>query len=271
MLESQVRTHYASLEATKQATTPSGRSEGKGQVAPASKPLPTFGPSYSTHVIAPPTLLAAQEARESYAVRRDDQGRNAQTALEDEEQSANAHHGQGQEELSEEEQRIVAKLEKADREVRAHERAHQAAGAGLTGPAHYTYTRGPDGKQYAVAGEVSIDTGSEQSATATQAKLEQVVRAALAPSDPSAQDLAVAAQARRKLAEVAQDAREERQQASQSTDDAQEAEPAVGAPSPLAERASRAYQAQGAQDDQIRGVEHLGIYGQDNRAFDLVI
>jgi len=66
------------------------------------------------------------------------------------------------------------------------------------------------GQQYATSGEVSIDTGREQSADATAAKMEAVIRAALAPANPSSQDVAVAAQARQVLNEVAQEAREER-------------------------------------------------------------
>ena len=116
----------------------------------------------------------------------------------------------GAEELTEDEQQRVQELKKVDREVRAHERAHRAAGGTLTGGAQFTYTRGPDGQQYATSGEVSIDTGREQSAAATAAKMEAVIRAALAPANPSSQDVAVAAQARQVLNEVAQEAREER-------------------------------------------------------------
>ena len=71
--------------------------------------------------------------------------------------------------------------------------------------------RGPDGQQYAVSGEVSIDVSRANSAAATAEKMEAVIRAALAPANPSAQDLAVAAQARQVLNEVSQEAREERQ------------------------------------------------------------
>src|SRR5690606_10364040 len=50
--------------------------------------------------------------------------------------------------LSEAEQRQVAKLKERDREVRAHEMAHVAAGAGLvTRGASYTYQTGPDSQR----------------------------------------------------------------------------------------------------------------------------
>ncbi|ACV37473.1 hypothetical protein CAP2UW1_4232 [Candidatus Accumulibacter phosphatis] len=62
--------------------------------------------------------------------------------------------------LSVEEQRQVDVLRATDRNVRAHELAHIAAGAGLTGAASFTYQLGPDNQRYAVAGEVSIDISS---------------------------------------------------------------------------------------------------------------
>ncbi len=93
------------------------------------------------------------------------------------------------------EQKQVQTLRKRDREVRAHEQAHAAVGGELAGAPQYQYTVGPDGKRYAVAGEVSIDIGPEQDPKETIAKMEKVRRAALAPVEPSSQDLKVAAQA----------------------------------------------------------------------------
>lgn len=104
--------------------------------------------------------------------------------------------------LSREEQRVVRELQARDREVRAHEAAHQAAGAGLASGASYTYQTGPDGRQYAVGGEVQIDTGAERDPRATIAKMQRVIAAALAPAEPSPQDRAVAAAARATMAEA---------------------------------------------------------------------
>ncbi len=99
-------------------------------------------------------------------------------------------------ELSEEEKSAVQKLKKRDRDVKAHESAHMAAGGGIVqGGASYEYERGPDGKMYAVGGEVKIDTSSENDPQATIRKMKQVKMAALAPAQPSGQDRAVAAQA----------------------------------------------------------------------------
>jgi len=99
-------------------------------------------------------------------------------------------------ELSPEEQGVVNELRNRDREVRAHEQAHvSAGGAYIRGAVSYTYRRGPDNKSYAVGGEVGIDTSPEDDAGATITKMQAVRAAALAPSDPSAQDRAVAAAA----------------------------------------------------------------------------
>ena len=98
-------------------------------------------------------------------------------------------------ELSLEEQRIVSELQAADTNVRAHEAAHMAAGGGLTSPASYTYERGPDNKMYAVAGEVGISTSQGNTPQESLNKAQTIRRAALAPADPSPQDLKVAAQA----------------------------------------------------------------------------
>ncbi len=98
--------------------------------------------------------------------------------------------------FSVEEKKRIDELKKIDVQVRAHESAHQAAAGGLAGGKSFTYVTGPDGGQYAVAGEVQIDTSPiPNNPQATIAKMQQVQRAALAPADPSGQDLAVAAQA----------------------------------------------------------------------------
>lgn len=106
--------------------------------------------------------------------------------------------------LSTEDERMLQELQARDREVRAHEMAHVAAGSGLVrSGASFSYQRGPDGKFYATGGEVSIDTSAVPGdALATQRKAEQIQRAALAPAQPSGQDRAVAAQAARMAMEA---------------------------------------------------------------------
>jgi len=105
--------------------------------------------------------------------------------------------GQNASDLSEEEQAQVAKLKKRDQEVRQHERAHlSAAGQYAKGGANFEYQRGPDGVNYAVGGEVSIDTSPVPGdPEATIQKAEAIKRAANAPASPSSQDRNVAAQA----------------------------------------------------------------------------
>lgn len=102
--------------------------------------------------------------------------------------------GAGQ--LTPEEQAQVDKLKARDRQVRQHEQAHMAAGAGLvTSGASFTYQRGPDGVNYAIGGEVGINTLPGRTPDETIRRAQQIRAAALAPADPSGQDRAVAAQA----------------------------------------------------------------------------
>ncbi|MBF0225086.1 MAG: hypothetical protein HQK76_06495 [Desulfobacterales bacterium] len=102
-----------------------------------------------------------------------------------------------EDDLTDNEKAEVARLKRIDAEVKAHERAHMAAGGPyVKGGAQYEYQKGPDGKSYAVAGEVSIDTSPVQdNPKATITKMQAVRRAALAPSSPSSQDRSVAAMA----------------------------------------------------------------------------
>ena len=100
---------------------------------------------------------------------------------------------------------LLSELKKADTQVRQHEMAHVTAGSGVvTSGASFTYEQGPDGRNYAVAGEVSIDTapvpGDPQ---ATIRKMQQVKTAALAPASPSSQDLKVASRAAAMAAKAA--------------------------------------------------------------------
>ncbi|MEM1289566.1 MAG: putative metalloprotease CJM1_0395 family protein [Pseudomonadota bacterium] len=98
-------------------------------------------------------------------------------------------------ELTEAQERQVEKLKKRDAEVRAHEQAHAQVGGSYAGAPTYQYTKGPDGKKYATSGEVQIDSSPERTPEATIRKMEVVIRAALAPAEPSTQDQAVARQA----------------------------------------------------------------------------
>ncbi len=91
----------------------------------------------------------------------------------------------------------ISELASRDREVRAHERAHLSAAGGLAvGGMSLETVRGPNGRSYAVGGEVRIDTSPVSGdPRATIDKARQIRRAALAPAEPSTQDRRVAAQA----------------------------------------------------------------------------
>jgi hypothetical protein len=99
-------------------------------------------------------------------------------------------------ELTEDEEKVVEELKETDKKVRSHENAHKAAGGSLVRGASYSTTTGPDNKEYVTGGEVKIDMSAVNGdPEATIRKMQQVRRAALAPSDPSAQDRMVAQKA----------------------------------------------------------------------------
>jgi len=109
---------------------------------------------------------------------------------------SSANKGGGEDPLNSEDAQKIKDLKARETEVRAHEAAHSAAGGSLTGGVSFEYTTGPDGKSYIAGGEVSIDASAVgDDPEATIRKMDQVIRAATAPTDPSAQDRQVAAQA----------------------------------------------------------------------------
>ncbi|GEM_PF-1192459 len=100
-------------------------------------------------------------------------------------------------ELTEEEQKVVDDLKATDQEIKAHEQAHATVGGPYAGQPQYEYTTGPDGKRYAIGGEVPIDVSPiANNPDATIRKMDIVIRAALAPAEPSSQDKQVAQSAR---------------------------------------------------------------------------
>lgn len=107
--------------------------------------------------------------------------------------------GGPQEVVDPQEAKKVEELKRRDAEVRQHESAHlAAAGPYAVGGPRYKYVIGPDGKRYAVSGEVSLDTSEvPNNPEATVRKAQTIKRAALAPADPSMQDRRVAAEATR--------------------------------------------------------------------------
>jgi len=116
-------------------------------------------------------------------------------------------------ELDSEEKSMLVQLQTSDTKVRAHESAHLSAAAGIAvGGASFTYERGPDGRMYAVAGEVPISVSEGKDPQDTLEKMRQVEAAAMAPSDPSPQDHAVAASARSGELKALMDLQKEREE-----------------------------------------------------------
>ncbi|MGX1495024.1 hypothetical protein ACSSV1_000045 [Labrenzia sp. MBR-25] len=112
--------------------------------------------------------------------------------------------------LDKAEEKQVDKLKQRDQEVRAHEQAHARVGGAHSGAPSYTFQQGPDGKRYAIGGEVQIDTSKERTPEATIRKMQIVIRAATAPADPSSQDLKVAQQARAQISEAQAEVRQKK-------------------------------------------------------------
>src|SRR5574344_538156 len=106
------------------------------------------------------------------------------------------------EELTDEEQAKVTQMKERDTEVKTHEKAHQSAGGQYASAPSYETEKGPDGKSYVTDGHVNISISKEKTADATIKKMQQVIKAANAPAQPSGQDLKVAAQAQQTLNEA---------------------------------------------------------------------
>lgn len=108
-----------------------------------------------------------------------------------------------QQQAEQQEQQKIQQLKSRDQEVKIHEQAHAALGGSHAGSPSYSYELGPDGKRYAVDGEVQIDIspipGDPQ---ATIQKMQQVRAAALAPGEPSSADRRIAVQAAQQQAQA---------------------------------------------------------------------
>ena len=90
--------------------------------------------------------------------------------------------------------RVLEKFKNSDSQIRTHEQSH-AANGNTTTPISYKYQTGPDGKMYAVGGEVHLDTSLPSDPKAAAFKLSQIQRASSAPSDMSGADSHIAIQA----------------------------------------------------------------------------
>jgi len=162
--------------------------------------------------------------------------------------------------LTEAELKELSELKARDREVRAHEAAHQAVGGQYAGAMSFTYQRGPDGAQYAVGGEVPIDVspvaGDPQ---ATIEKMRVVRAAAMAPAQPSAQDRAVAAQAMQTMLQAQSELAAGESESTPGSSNAKD-ETAQGQ-SGIARQADETYRSVSA----MQGAE--GVFGQPTSLF----
>lgn len=127
-------------------------------------------------------------------------------------------------ELSPDQAADLDKLRERDREVRSHEQAHIATGGSvIASGARYTFQKGPDGQMYAIGGEVAIDAskvaGDPQ---ATQEKARKVRQAAMAPANPSGQDMIVASKAAQMEVEARTELQENSLAGGAGLDDVQE-------------------------------------------------
>lgn len=158
----------------------------------------------NNRVIAEDEQDSEQKNGEQQSNSDSEQQSNDDSPVNQGQESRSSEPGQDQQEQQQEvqEQRVIDQLKSRDREVRAHEQAHAAVGGALAGSPSYEYQTGPDGKKYAVGGEVSIDVSKTNDPESTIRKMQTVRAAALAPAEPSSQDRKVAAEASRNIAEA---------------------------------------------------------------------
>ncbi|MDX6017947.1 putative metalloprotease CJM1_0395 family protein [Shewanella indica] len=137
-------------------------------------------------------------------------------------------------------EREIDSLMKRDTQVRSHEQAHAAVGGIHAGQPAFEFEKGPDGKRYAVEGEVQIDVSVVNGdPLATMAKMKQVYAAAMAPVAPSMADIRVAAEAMRKYNQAREEAGTQRLAAAPKPELSQNL---LGAVDPAAEKSAPSFE-----------------------------
>lgn len=160
----------------------------------------------------PSTAASARDPYDSVTLSKEAKDKDAASSKADT-STPNNYQATGANGLTRDDVAKLTQLKARDVEVRAHEQAHlSAAGGHATGGASYTYEKGPDGRSYAVGGEVGIDLSKESNPSATIQKMQTIKRAALAPASPSSTDRQVAAQASVKEAQARQEVLKEQQE-----------------------------------------------------------
>lgn len=168
-----------------------------------------------------PVVYERPQVNQQLAQNQGENGQNALNQDNGEDPSAGRENAESRQQEQQEraEQQEIEELERRDQEVRAHEQAHAAVGGQYAGAPRYEFETGPDGQRYAVGGEVSIDISEESTPEETLRKMQQVRAAALAPAEPSPQDLRVASEANQRASEARSDiARDNAQDAQRNFD-----------------------------------------------------
>lgn len=161
-----------------------------------SKPAGEANPDAQQSTIRPVDESNKTERNQRRARSNENLGDGAESEERDAKANSQAQKGADGEPLTQQELELIQKLAARDREVKNHEQAHASVGGELAGAPSYEYEKGPDGKNYAVGGEVPITiqaVAGDPKATLVNAR--KVQRAALAPAEPSGQDRRVAARA----------------------------------------------------------------------------
>jgi hypothetical protein len=184
-----VNTEAVRRDNTQRETVPqlaaNEKSSAEPSLGPQADKLKTPGQAPQTLTYEKPISQTGQQLNTQNNSAQD----NGQDASEGKE---NAEEQQQQQQA---EQQQLTELQQRDTEVRRHEQAHASLGGQYASSPEYEYERGPDGRRYAVNGEVSIDISKVATPQETLRKAEQVKAAALAPAKPSVQDLRVATEA----------------------------------------------------------------------------
>jgi len=205
----------AAVSAVSSASTTTTERSGSPQPTVPVDPLTGLAPAGLTGLTAGlVSLLQDSETRQESAA-GNAAGEDDAEGVEGSEESSEDGAGQGaattvqaggaasQDGLTPEQQQVVAELERTDAEIKRHEQAHASAGGPYAGAPSYDYTRGPNGRLYAVGGDVQIDAAPVPgNPEATIQKMQIVRRAALAPANPSPQDQRVAAIAQQRITEA---------------------------------------------------------------------
>jgi len=86
----------------------------------------------------------------------------------------------------------IKELEKMDKAVREHEQVHKAVAGPYAGEITYRFVTGPDGKRYAVGGSTPLGAPQCRRPEETIRVMNKLRQAAMAPGDPSPEDMHVA-------------------------------------------------------------------------------